>query len=83
MSMIVYTIMAPHVAQNAAQAKRGTTLRVESKIVPPAGSLTGGADTLHEVVGGVERYEFEQQFGYDGRDGRGPGSRFGEWLVRP
>jgi hypothetical protein len=50
--------------------------------VPPAGSLTGGADTLHEAVGGVERYEFEEQFCY-GRDGRGPGSRFGEWLVRP
>jgi hypothetical protein len=36
--------MAPHAAQDAAQAKRGpgTTLRVESKMVPPAGSLTGG-----------------------------------------
>jgi hypothetical protein len=42
MSMIVYTIKAPHAAQNAAQAKRGTTSRVESKMVPPAGSLTGG-----------------------------------------
>jgi hypothetical protein len=46
------------------------------------GIVDGGADTLHEVAGGVERYEFEEQFGYDGRDGRGPGSRFGEWLVR-
>ncbi|KAN0124735.1 hypothetical protein V8E52_001287 [Russula decolorans] len=39
--------MAP--AQNAAQAKRGTTLRIESKMVPPAGSLKGGGYT-HTAV---------------------------------
>jgi hypothetical protein len=42
MSMIVYTIMAPHVAQNAAQAKRGTTLRVESKMGASCGIVDGG-----------------------------------------
>lgn len=42
MSTIAYTIMPPHTVQNAAQAKRGIMLRVESKMVSPAGSSMEG-----------------------------------------
>jgi hypothetical protein len=42
MFILVPTIMAAHMVQNAAKAKRGTMLRVESKMVSPAGSLREG-----------------------------------------
>jgi hypothetical protein len=47
------------------KVKRGTVCRVESKMVSPVGSLIE-VDTLHEVVGDVKRYEFEEKFGWDG-----------------
>ena len=40
--MDVYTTKAPHKVENAAQAKRGTMLKVNSKMVSPAGMSTEG-----------------------------------------
>lgn len=45
------------------------------------GNVDGGSEILHDVLGGIEHHDFEEQFGYDDGDGRGPGAHAWERLV--
>jgi hypothetical protein len=76
----------PHATTNGGERCRGEAGQKGQGWVEEAataGVVDRGADALHDVLRGVERREFYEQFGTDPADGGRGGVLAGEWVAGP